>query len=81
MTKEKNTYLVKSPVVHDMQRYEVGDEIELESKVARALLIAGAIEKLPRSAPPPADPNKGAGQQSEAGEQVPGTPPQDPPVT
>lgn len=55
MANEKRVYLVKSPLSHDLEHYEVGDDIELSYKEAKPLMIAGVIE-LAKSVAKPNDP-------------------------
>lgn len=39
----KKTYLARTPIDHDGERYEIGEPIELEDKQAAPLVACGAI--------------------------------------
>jgi len=49
---KKRTYEVRSPVDHDLKRYEIGSPISLDAEAAAPLLACGAI------ADPKSDPEK-----------------------
>lgn len=79
MEQRTKTYIVKSPLNHDLKQYEVGEEIELESTVAIPLMNSKTIEK-PKKESKASDPKK-PDASTEAAE-VPGAPEGDvPPAT
>lgn len=58
---ETAAYVAKSPIEHDGDTYDAGDEIELTEKQAEALLAVKAIERKPakKAAAAPEGDNQG----------------------
>lgn len=46
----KRTYEVRSPIEHDLERYEIGESIELDEAAAAPLMACGAIAVPPAKA-------------------------------